>query len=188
MTFKNELVALRACPEAIEWVGDKTLSEAWQTCKRADWMLWLATNQEVDKKLLVQAACECAELADKYLDDETRQPARNAISTARAWCRNEATIKDVKQAYAAAAHADYAASAHAAFAAANAANAAAHAAYAASDAASNAAANAASAAANAAAHADYAASAAANAATAAEVARKQILTQCADIVRKWIVL
>lgn len=28
------------CEDAIEWLGDKTLKDAWNTCPRGDWMLW----------------------------------------------------------------------------------------------------------------------------------------------------
>lgn len=39
--MKELLIKLNACHKAIEWVGDKSLEEAWNTCHRGDWMLWL---------------------------------------------------------------------------------------------------------------------------------------------------
>jgi hypothetical protein len=170
MTFAQELVELYACREAKAWVGDKTQSEAWATCQRGDWMLWLAGKKNFDRKLLVQAACDCAELADQYLNDATREPARNALAVARAWCRDEATIEEVQQTVRAADAAVAAgAAAGATVNAARAVNAAAWAAHAADAAA-------------------YAATYTAVAAGAAADAQQQTLAQCADIVRKWIVL
>jgi hypothetical protein len=193
MSFKDELITLGACKEAIKWVGDKPRFEVWETCRRGDWMLWVASKKNVDRKLLVLAACDCAELADKYLNDKSREPARKAIAMARAWCNGEVTTEEVKHAadaatyvadaaystavnYAtyAAAYAAYAASANAAYAA-DAADVAAVAAYAA----------------HAAEVVTYAADAAAYATDtyASDVfnnARYQTLVNCADIVRKYI--
>ena len=120
------LADLNACPEAAEWVGDKDAGEAWTTCERGDWMLWLATEVNIDRKLIVLAACDCAEPALKYA---TSDAPRIAIETARAWCRDEATIEQVKDAASAAAYA----AAYAAYSKAshNAAVHAAHAVYAA---------------------------------------------------------
>ena len=35
------LIRLGACGEAREWVGARTLEQAWAECERPDWMLWL---------------------------------------------------------------------------------------------------------------------------------------------------
>ena len=35
------LERLGACADAREWVGDRTLDQAWAECERPDWMLWL---------------------------------------------------------------------------------------------------------------------------------------------------
>jgi hypothetical protein len=155
-----------ACREAVAWVGTKPLEEAWNTCKRGDWMLWLAARLEIDKKLLVTAACDCAELSLKFITAGEDRP-RQAIEMARKWVRGETSLEEVcKAVYAAAnaanaANAAYAAyAARAVYAAANAANAA-NAAYAAARAA-------------------YAAYAAARAAYAADA---ETLKICAEKVR-----
>ena len=113
--MKSKLQKLCACPEAIEWVGDRTLQQAFNDCERADWMLWLAarmigkpgwpTHQQV-----VLAACVCAEsvldiFEKKYPSDA--QP-RAAIAAARKWAKKP-TKKNA--AYAHAAYAAYAADA-----------------------------------------------------------------------------
>jgi len=43
MTFQQHLVYLGvvSCRDARRYVGDKTFQEAWETTKRADWMMWL---------------------------------------------------------------------------------------------------------------------------------------------------
>ena len=159
MNLAQQLKSMRACPDAVEWVGRRGLRTAWRDCKRGDWMLWLAGRLDIDRKLLVLAACDCAETALQYVPDGEDRPAA-AIQTARDWCAGTATKQDCRDA-AYAANAAYAA-ANAAYAAANAAVYAANAAYAAAYAAANAAVYAA-------ANAAYAANAAANAAVYAAV-------------------
>ena len=92
--LKNLLADLKACQEAVEWVGCRTLAEAWAGCRRADWMLWLASRM-MDWKLVVRAACAAVRPALKYVTEGEDRPLK-AIETAEAWVRGEATIDDVK--------------------------------------------------------------------------------------------
>ena len=117
MTLSSHLESLDACPEAREWAaGYSTLAEAWTACDRADWLLWYAGRHgDVDRRLLVRAACACARTALPHVPPGEDRP-RLAIELAEAWCNGRATIVEVRTA---------------ANAAANAANAAADAAYAA---------------------------------------------------------
>jgi len=155
---KDILTELGACPGAVKWAGRKTHKRAWETCKQGDWLLWIAGSLDIDRKLLVLAACACVRRALKYIPAGEDRP-RIAIETAEAWTRGEATIEQVRTAADAAAHAAADAAAYAATDAA--AHAAADAAaYAATDAAAHAAHVAAYASADAAAHAAYAAYAA----------------------------
>jgi len=133
---KDILTELGACAEAVKWAGRKTPKKAWETCKRGDWLLWIASKLDIDRKKLVLAACACARTALKYVPVGEDRP-RIAIETAEAWTRGEATIEQVRTAaYAASAAADAAsAAAHAAYAAARAAYAASAAAHAAAHAA-----------------------------------------------------
>ena len=126
------------------WAREQpSYAKAWTSCKRADWLLWLAgvlCRDEATRKTIAMSACACAREALRH----TRDPRVLAcIETVEAWCRGAATIEAVRaarrtadDAYAAAA----AANAAAAYAAANAAYAAAAAAAAAADAAAAAAA------------------------------------------------
>ena len=167
MKFAEKLEAMGACREAVKWVGKRGLKTAWRDCKRPDWMLWYA-GRKVDRKLLVLAACDCAETALQHVPDGEDRP-RIAIETARARvAAGKATINDVRQSSNAAYAANAVATA-ATSAAASAADAAAYAAASAADEAASSAANAASAAAS-------AANAAANAAMA-DLIRKRITVE-----------
>ena len=162
MKFTEKLESMHACSEAVEWVAHRGIVKAWRECPRGDWMLWLAGRLDIDRKLLVLAACDCAETALKYVPDGEDRPAK-CVQVTRNWCNGTATIDEVRAARrdAAAAYAD---------AADAAAYAAAYAAAAADDAA-------------------YAAAAAAYAAYPAPYAgRGPALLTCADLVRKRIPL
>jgi hypothetical protein len=63
MTFREELVEQKACSEALDWVGDKTLIEAWEQCEQAQWMLWLACRRGVSRIHLHNAAHACIDNA-----------------------------------------------------------------------------------------------------------------------------
>ena len=140
MKLSTQLRKFDACTEGYEWAKDKTIEEAWSTCERGDWMLWYAAKINIDRKLLVRAACACARLTLKSVPEGEDRP-RIAIETAEAWTEGKASLEDVRTATYAANAADTAAdaaadaAAHAAFAAAyvaaDAAYAAAHAAHAA---------------------------------------------------------
>ena len=158
-----------ACSEAVRWVGDKSPQDAWETCHRGDWMLWAAAQSSVDRRVLVAAACDCAELSLRFLPAGELRPAKEAIDTAREWCSGGATLGQVRKASASAyAASAYAASAYAASASAYAASASAYAAYAT--------------------YATYAAAAAYAAAYAddADDAREKTLAECAHLVRNRI--
>ncbi|WP_340641165.1 putative immunity protein, partial [Staphylococcus pseudintermedius] len=105
------------CPEATEWVraSDKqTAREIWESCERGDWMLWIAARLEIDRKLIVTAACLCARQSLVHVRPGEERP-RIAIETAERWVRGEATIEEVREARSAAyAYAAYAYAAYAA--------------------------------------------------------------------------
>jgi hypothetical protein len=108
MTFAEQLKAMGACASARDWVGARDLPTAWAECQEPSWMFWLA-GRTVSRQALVLAACDCAELALKYVPAGEDRP-RIAIETARKWARGEATIEQVhearRNAYDAAADAD----------------------------------------------------------------------------------
>jgi hypothetical protein len=173
MTLRDHLVRLTACPEAVDWAGDKSVAQAWAECERGDWMLWLAGRVMTDRRPVVLAACDCAESAAIHWTDDTATACLWAIDAARRWARSETDTDEVRAAAATSAAASYdATSATAAAAAASASAASASASYAAASAAS----------------AAYSAAAAyyASAADASYSARSGSSATSADIVRSYI--
>ena len=116
-----------ACREARSWLTTQTDPHvAWETCERPDWMIWYARCRNVERKVLVRIACDCARTALRFVPEGEDRP-RLAIEAAERWTQDEATIDEVRvAAYAAAdAAADAANAADAAAYAADAAAAAA---------------------------------------------------------------
>jgi len=102
MTFRKRLIEMGACSEAVDWVGDKTLAEAWATCERADWMLWLVSKIDGSySPRLRLAACACARTSLKYVPAGEDRP-RLAIECAERYARGEATKDELAAARAAA--------------------------------------------------------------------------------------
>ena len=166
-SFKNKLIKMNACQDAVDWVGNRGLKRAWHESTRADRMLWLCDKLGIDKKLVVLAGCDCAETALQFVPEGEDAPA-NTLQVTRNWCAGKATLQEVKDAddtvsypypdaYPAAVRAAFRAAGEAASTASHAA----HAAYAAST----------------------ASHAAAYAANAAGSARKKAQRTCADLVR-----
>ena len=172
MKFTDKLNDMHACSEAVEWVGKRGLMTAWRDCPRGDWMLWLAGRLDIDRKLLVLVACDCAETALQYVPEGEDRPAK-CIQITRDWCNGTASLDDVRAARRAADAAAADAAAADTAAADTVAAAAAYAAYAAAAAY--------------AAYAAYVAYAYAAAYVAyAYAARTKALKICADLVRKRI--
>lgn len=67
----SRLEDLNAQYEFIDWVADKrySLVEVWRNCHRGDWMLWLAYQRDIDKRLLMAAKVQCAQLAQFLIKD-----------------------------------------------------------------------------------------------------------------------
>ncbi len=176
MKYINLLQRLNACHDAIAWCGDRGSEQAWRECERGDWLLWIAVRLGiVDRRTVVAAACDCAELGRPYWRCEDVDVLAACLGTTRAWCRGEATIEQVRVAV----DATYTAVLTAADAVALAADAvlAADAAAFAADATYTAVL---------AADAAYAAAHAADAATYDGDARAEVLRQSAEIVRRYI--
>ena len=79
-----------ACTDAYEWAESLgfELETIYNTCERGEWLLWWAGRRDIDRKVLVKAAVECAALALPYTDD---QRVHDCISVTRAWCEGKAT-------------------------------------------------------------------------------------------------
>jgi len=167
MTFQEQLKNLNACEEAIEWLQDKTLQEAFATCERADWMLWAYARLYPDNlRELTLVKGHCVNTVRYLMRDE-----RSIKAVDAAIGFGEGKIDKSELAAYAASAAAYAAAAAAAYDAAAYDAAAASSAAAASAAASSAAA--------------YDASS--STASAAD-ARKQSLAEQADICRRYLTI
>ena len=176
MTFKEQLENIIACEEALNWLGNKTLQEAFATCERADWMLWAYAKLYPDNlRELTLAKGHCVNTIRHLMRDD-RSIA--AVDAAISFGEGKISRKELN----AAADAAYASTV--AYAAADAASAAADAAtYAA-----YAVANAAYVASAAAYVASYAASYTAKTAATYAAAQKQSLKEQADICRKYLTI
>ena len=98
MTFILELIKLNACEEAINWLETNkftSLQEAWQVCKRADWMLWLLwSNENKDEKKLTLTNCEIARTVLHIF--ETKHPndkrPRICLDLTEKWYKSEDNV------------------------------------------------------------------------------------------------
>lgn len=96
MSHWSDALPRDACPEAREWCRTQPdYPTAWETCPRGDWLLWLAERSDVNRRLLVLAACDCARLSLRYVPAGETRPLR-AIEAAEAWTRGEATLEEVR--------------------------------------------------------------------------------------------
>jgi len=106
MSFKQELIERKACKEAIDWVEDRTIEQAWNDCHHGDWMLWLLEEMKgekgwPDEKQNTLLGCWCARRALKYIQEEETRPLK-AIETKEKWAKGEITREEMNAARAAA--------------------------------------------------------------------------------------
>ena len=106
-----------ACDAGIKYLEQSghDLATFWHTSDKPQWMLWLIGRQiGIDEwptpQEFVLATCACVEPVLKYVPAGEDRP-RNAIETARRWCRGEATLEEVRKAADAAYATTYAADA-----------------------------------------------------------------------------
>jgi len=103
-----DLLPHSACTPARDWVESAkgTPAQLWRRCPRGDWLLWLAAEVGVDRKLVVMAACDCAEAtaARRRPSTSTERWWQGVDATAeclrvvRAWCARRATRDTVSAA------------------------------------------------------------------------------------------
>lgn len=104
MKFRDYLIKLGACNDAVEWVGDKTRAQAWEQCVRPDWMLWLIRKEKLlsDKHLRL-LACDFAEevlpIFEKERPNDDRP--RKCIEVAHRYALGMATEEEQDAAWAA---------------------------------------------------------------------------------------
>jgi hypothetical protein len=79
MTFRKKLEKLGACSESLKWVKGKTIEQAWKTCQKSEWMIWILTQTDLD---LIDPLCD---MVESVLDGAPEQVCLNAINLSR--CR-----------------------------------------------------------------------------------------------------
>ena len=90
MNAKAKLQQLGACTDAIDWIGDRTIEQAWRECRRSDWMLWLLRLVAPNDHRCRLAAADFAERVWNLIDNEpARRTAAWAIGAARRGDANE---------------------------------------------------------------------------------------------------
>lgn len=89
MNLQDHLKLLDACADAREWVGDRTATQAWNECTRADWLFWWARRTDANKvdgpllwKRCAEAALEIAESVGHLVKAGEERP-KKAIEAAR---------------------------------------------------------------------------------------------------------
>ena len=99
------LKKMKACDSAIVWAeasDHATLQEAWNSCARADWMLWLLVSKYPHTTGQVRLAmCACARTSLKYVTAGEHRP-RLAIECSERYARGQATDAELAAAWAAA--------------------------------------------------------------------------------------
>ena len=63
VTFKQQISAMTssACKPAIDWVGDRTMREAWEQCERPDWLIGMAHHVlDIPTDKIVECGILCA--------------------------------------------------------------------------------------------------------------------------------
>lgn len=93
MNIHDFLIEHNACKPSIKWASSKNLDEIWNTCKRGDWLLWLAQKCKVDARTLTAAKAKCAALGLPYMTD---QRSIDAIEAARKFGRGEISNEDLE--------------------------------------------------------------------------------------------
>jgi hypothetical protein len=88
------LEIFKACPDAIKWVGHKTIRDAWETCHRGDWMLWIASRLGVDRRKLYLCNAEIAYQTIVLMGDKR---SANAIRVAYLYGLGMISIKELEK-------------------------------------------------------------------------------------------
>jgi len=108
------------CCDAIEWLGDRTVEQMVNECKRGDWLLWLAKKAGVDERKFTLAKGLCAQTVIHLMTD---QRSKDAVQAAIDFGNGKIDSEELAKASYAASAAYYAASASSAAAAADVASA-----------------------------------------------------------------
>ena len=102
MNYIDQIKALGACTEAVEWLRKKnykSLKTAWRYCPRGDWMMWLVNHCDPSEDQLapiVLVTCEFVELATLFCSPVGEELLAGCTQTARSWVAGEATLVEFR--------------------------------------------------------------------------------------------
>jgi len=68
MTAHDKLIRMNACRAAVDWIGGRTIEQAWQECRRSEWMVWLLEHIAPDDHRRRLAAADFAERVLRLID------------------------------------------------------------------------------------------------------------------------
>ena len=101
----EKLKEMGAGPEMLKWFAAcPTLQEAWDACKRGDWMLWCIGQGDAgeagspEHRKLVLLACACERLALLYVQPGDESLLKD-IELTEAWAREEVSLDQVRDAF-----------------------------------------------------------------------------------------
>lgn len=98
MNLKEFLNSLGACQDSVLWADGREVSEeTWNTCPRADWLLWFARQLEIDHRLIAQAAYSCAKTTLIYIPPEVTFQ-YDLLEVMGRWIGGEVSSEEVKRA------------------------------------------------------------------------------------------
>lgn len=97
--WSENLVKLGACDPACEFAAtQETPEQAWNNCPKPDWLLWLASELEVDKKPIILSACALARIVvNKYVPKNELRSGK-ALDVTEAWCHGKASDQELTEA------------------------------------------------------------------------------------------
>lgn len=97
--WSDFLCDVGACSPALEWARTQPdAATAWETCHRADWLLWIAARlsepESAERKAVALAACACARTALELIPSSETRP-RVCLETVEAWAKGEIPLLQV---------------------------------------------------------------------------------------------
>ncbi len=95
--FKAELREATACRFSLDWIGNRSPREAWEEYPRGDYLLCCAARIGVERRFVVDAACDCVETVFHYLPLGENRP-QKTIAVLRRWVADLATADEVAEA------------------------------------------------------------------------------------------
>ena len=93
-TEQVDSLAFQLTPEhaVVRWITTQpSYKEAWHNCTQSMWLMCACERLDVDEKLIVRAACDCAHwAADRFKYNPLIE---NAITAAEGWCEGVVSLE-----------------------------------------------------------------------------------------------